>query len=39
MKKEDVTFVYAAQDEQYNNAVALAEFVKKELESKQAKEN
>ena len=44
VKKEDVTFVYAAKDEQYNNAVALAEFVKKELEnkqaeSKQAKEN
>jgi len=38
VKKEDVTFVYAAKDEQYNNAVALAEFVKKELEGEQAKE-
>jgi len=29
VKKDDVTFVYAAKDTEHNNAVALAEFVKK----------
>ncbi len=31
VKKEDVTFVYAAKDTEHNNAVALAEFVKKAI--------
>jgi uncharacterized protein YeaO (DUF488 family) len=32
VKNEDVTLVYAAKDTEHNNAVALAEFIKEELE-------
>ncbi|MEM4034644.1 MAG: DUF488 domain-containing protein [Candidatus Micrarchaeaceae archaeon] len=32
VKNEDVTLVYAARDTEHNDAVALAEFIKQELE-------
>ncbi|MDE1828556.1 MAG: DUF488 domain-containing protein [Candidatus Micrarchaeota archaeon] len=31
VKKTDVTFIYASADTEYNNAVALAEFVREKL--------
>jgi uncharacterized protein YeaO (DUF488 family) len=34
VKESDITLVYAAKDTKYNNAVALAEFIKKRLKEK-----